>query len=119
MWSDGSEKKVNHMDGRWMERHTWIESISTENTRAPSFANKAARGLPTTSDLFHKTTITISKNVRGHENEFDRQYQDWETFCPSWRRETVIGSSPVDHSNGLSVCTIAVWQDLVINTGVF
>ena len=30
---------------------TWIESISTENTRAPSFANNAARGLPTTSDL--------------------------------------------------------------------
>lgn len=31
---------------------TWIESMSTENTRAPSFARRAASGRPTTSDLF-------------------------------------------------------------------
>jgi hypothetical protein len=28
-----------------------IESMSTDKTRAPSLANKAARGRPTTSDL--------------------------------------------------------------------
>ena len=37
--------------GNEREIRTWMESISTENTRAPSFANNAARGRPTTSDL--------------------------------------------------------------------
>ena len=68
MWSDGSEKNGKSHGLEVMERHTWIESISTENTRAPSFANKAARGLPTTSDLFTKTTSQFQKkNIRGHE----------------------------------------------------
>ena len=31
--------------------YSWIESISTEKTRAPSFASNAANGRPTTSDL--------------------------------------------------------------------
>ena len=30
---------------------TWMESMSTEKTRAPSFASSAANGRPTTSDL--------------------------------------------------------------------
>jgi len=43
---------------------TWIESMSTENTRAPSFANRAARGLPTTSELHNKPVhqIKIEEN---------------------------------------------------------
>ena len=36
-------------EGRFV--YSWIESISTENTRAPSFARRAASGRPTTSDL--------------------------------------------------------------------
>lgn len=32
--------------------YSWIESMSTEKTRAPSFARSAARGRPTTSDLW-------------------------------------------------------------------
>jgi len=32
-------------------RLTWMESISTDKTRAPSFARRAASGRPTTSDL--------------------------------------------------------------------
>lgn len=35
--------------------YTCIESMSTENTRAPSFANKAAKGRPTTSDLVYSS----------------------------------------------------------------
>jgi hypothetical protein len=31
--------------------YSCIESISTEKTRAPSFARRAASGRPTTSDL--------------------------------------------------------------------
>jgi hypothetical protein len=31
--------------------YSWIESMSTEKTRAPSLASRAASGLPTTSDL--------------------------------------------------------------------
>lgn len=34
-----------------MNSLTCIDSMSTENTRAPSLARSAARGLPTTSDL--------------------------------------------------------------------
>lgn len=40
------------VDGRiGMGGQTWVESMSTEKTRAPSFASNAARGRPTTSDL--------------------------------------------------------------------
>ena len=45
----GVEVQSLVMDGNGVL--TWIESISTENTRAPSLANSAARGRPTTSDL--------------------------------------------------------------------
>ena len=31
--------------------YSWIESMSTEKTRAPSLARSAASGRPTTSDL--------------------------------------------------------------------
>jgi hypothetical protein len=31
--------------------YSWMESMSTEKTRAPSLASRAASGLPTTSDL--------------------------------------------------------------------
>ena len=43
----------------------WIESMSTENTRAPSFANSAARGRPTTSDL-------VQLHYRYHSLSFHR-----------------------------------------------
>lgn len=43
--------RFHPLRGNKHKSHTWIESISTENTRAPSFANNAARGRPTTSDL--------------------------------------------------------------------
>ena len=45
---------------------TWMESISTENTRAPSLANSAARGLPTTSDL-RKAGKIVCVSFRGND----------------------------------------------------
>ena len=37
--------------GLQVTQQTWMESMSTEKTRAPSFASSAASGRPTTSDL--------------------------------------------------------------------
>ena len=45
------EKSFNYLSWDAMNSLTWIDSMSTENTRAPSLARSAARGLPTTSDL--------------------------------------------------------------------
>lgn len=41
-----------------------VQSISTLRTRAPSFASNAARGRPTTSDLFRQYRLT--KEVRSN-----------------------------------------------------
>ena len=75
------------------ELHTWMESISTENTRAPSFANKAARGRPTTSDLqrFHSCRSPLA--------HFSRL--------------------PIDDSDNPSISPVPVRQDAVIHSGMF
>jgi len=70
----------------------WIESMSTENTRAPSFASNAARGRPTTSDL------------------------QWVYRCPSL--SFFSNSLPIDNGDHPSVGPITVRQDPVIHPGV-
>jgi hypothetical protein len=42
-----------------------MEPISTLNTRAPSLANKAAKGLPTTSDLSGVSWSSLYAQFRG------------------------------------------------------
>jgi hypothetical protein len=49
-----------------------MESMSTENTRAPSFANNAARGLPTTSDLVKY--VKIYSGTRRKSEPVDNSY---------------------------------------------
>lgn len=72
---------------------TWIESISTENTRAPSFANNAARGRPTTSDL--QLVLSVSHSLPPHSNRV-----------------------PVDNGDHSSISSITVRQDSIIHPGV-
>ena len=45
---DESDGEVS-VEGRLV--YSWMESMSTEKTRAPSFASRAASGRPTTSEL--------------------------------------------------------------------
>jgi len=71
---------------------TWIESISTESTRAPSFANNAARGRPTTSDL---------RRVCWCRSPSHRSYHP-----------------PVDNGDNPSIGPVSIWQDPVIHPHV-
>ena len=77
-----------------IDERTCVESISTENTRAPSFASSAARGRPTTSDLVKQ--INVSKE-----------------------KENVRYSSPVNNGDSLPICSITIRQDSVIDPDMF
>lgn len=81
---------------------TWIESMSTENTRAPSLARRAASGLPTTSELDHDSRQKIRQK---------------KTPPPSTVNSTV-GSSPIDNSDDLPIRTISIRQDLIVHTDI-
>ena len=71
---------------------TWIDSMSTDNTRAPSLARSAARGLPTTSDL-----------------------------KKSYKRipETFVIGVPIYHCNSLAIGAVSIRKDFVINSNKF
>lgn len=69
-----------------------MESMSTEKTRAPSFASSAARGRPTTSDL---------ARVIGVGDAVGRDFV------------------PVDHCDSLAVGAVPVWQERVVHLDVF
>lgn len=71
-----------------------MESMSTEKTRAPSFASNAASGRPTTSDLciYHQQVLVPPAKFN------------------------VI---PVYHGDGLAVCTVTIMEDLVVHSDVF
>lgn len=71
--------------------------MSTLRTLAPSFANKAANGLPTTSDL---STISTAPSTRGSS------------------RHEPGGYIPVDHSDHLSPGAVAISQHLVVRADV-
>jgi hypothetical protein len=65
-----------------------LQSISTDRTRAPSFASKAAKGRPTTSDL---------------SNQYDRYISSY------------VRNVPVDNGDNLSSSPITVIQHLVVD----
>lgn len=67
--------------------YSCTESMSTEKTRAPSFARSAASGRPTTSDLS------------------DYQVGKWKAWG---------GNAPVDYGDGPAVCAVAVWQERIV-----
>jgi len=73
---------------------TWIESMSTENTRAPSFASNAARGRPTTSDLRRVRVVDVHHFY-------------------------ATQTSPIDNGDDPPIGSIAVRQDPVIHPHVF
>jgi hypothetical protein len=70
-----------------------IQSMSTDKTRAPSFASSAANGRPTTSDL--------PRLVSSSRNEM---------------RERDI---PVDDGDDLSSSSITIVEHLVVHTQMF
>ncbi len=76
---------------------TWMESMSTENTRAPSLARRAASGRPTTSDLRVRSRQILCTSNKKQEDKY----------------------VPVDDSDSLPVCTVAVRQERVVHPDVF
>jgi hypothetical protein len=66
-----------------------MESISTEKTRAPSFARSAASGRPTTSDLVVARVVPMVAAVEMY--------------------------APVDHGYGATIGAVAVWQKRVVH----
>lgn len=71
---------------------TWIDSMSTDNTRAPSLARSAARGLPTTSDL--------------------------KKLCKRIPQPFVM-SVPIYHCNSLAIGAVSIRKNFVINSNKF
>lgn len=70
-----------------------IQSISTDKTRAPSFASSAANGRPTTSDLHPSVS-----------------------FSCIWGLKRDI---PVDDGDDLSSSSITIVEHLVVHTQMF
>ena len=74
------------------KRSTWMESISIDRTRAPSFESNAARGRPTTSDL--------------------KRYSILVQFFQMWR------TKPVDYGNCFTVRPVAIRQNFVVDANI-
>jgi hypothetical protein len=86
------ENKLSYLPCDAMDSLTWIESMSTDNTRAPSLASSAARGLPTTSDL--------------------------KKLCK--RIHQPFGMSvPIYHCNSLAIGAVSIGENFVINSNGF
>ena len=77
--------------------YSWMESMSALKTRAPSFASKAARGRPTTSELRRRT---------------QREDDQAGSYDVGEYRITI---SPVDDEDRASIGTVAVREQGVIN----
>lgn len=75
--------------------------MSTENTRAPSFANNAANGRPTTSDLVKFSSLS-------HE------HQPNHPAASTWGYH-----SPINNSHSLPIRAIAIRQYLIIHPNIF
>ena len=69
--------------------YSCIESISTEKTRAPSLARRAASGRPTTSDLGVAWVVPMVT-----------------------AEELYV---PVDDGHGAAIGAVAVWQERVVH----
>lgn len=78
--------------------YSWVESMSTEKTRAPSFARSAASGRPTTSDL---------DPSRGEQ----RSAGDTGGYRLTWWDV----DAPVYDCDGAAVCAVAIRQERVVD----